>query len=202
MYEIKNYYWMVKVLKLRNMMYASLFVAVIAALGILPPIFLPISPVPITAQSMGVMLAGAVLGARYGGISVSIFVLLIAVGVPLLSGGRGGFGVFLGPSGGYILGYPIAAFVIGYLVEKFWNRMNTLLYILFNILGGIIVLYSVGVTYLSFITNIPWLTAIFQALIYIPGDIVKAIVAGIIAMQLRKAYPIIKKNKDNSRKVA
>lgn len=189
-------------MKLKNMMYASLFVAVIAALGILPPIFIPISPVPITAQSMGVMLAGAVLGARYGGISVSIFVLLIAIGAPLLSGGRGGFGVFLGPSGGYILGYPVAAFVIGYLVEKFWNRMNTPFYVLFNILGGVIVLYSIGVTYLSFITNTPWFTAVYQALIYLPGDTVKAIVAGVIAMRLRKLYPIIKKYKEERQKVA
>jgi biotin transport system substrate-specific component len=193
---------MVKIMKLKNMMYASLFVAVMAALGIIPAIFIPYSPVPITAQSMGVMLAGAILGARYGGISLSVFVLLIAMGVPLLSGGRGGFGIFLGPSGGYILSWPIAAFIIGYLVEKFWNRMNTPLYVLINIFGGIFVIYSIGVTYLSFITDTPWFTAAIQALIYIPGDIVKAIVAGIIAMQLKKAYPIIKKNKANGGKVA
>ncbi|WP_216830148.1 biotin transporter BioY [Alkalihalobacterium elongatum] len=180
-------------MKLKNMMYASFFVAVIAALGILPPLVLPISPVPITAQSLGVMLAGAILGARYGGLSLIIFVLLVAFGAPLLSGGRGGISVFLGPSGGYILSWPIAAFVIGYLVEKYWHKMNLARFILFNVFGGIIVIYAGGVTYLSFNTGIPWGTAAYQALIYIPGDIAKAILAAVIAMQIKKAYPLIKK---------
>ncbi len=184
---------MVIMMKLKNMMYASFFVAVIAALGILPPLVLPISPVPITAQSLGVMLAGAILGARYGGLSLIIFVLLVAFGAPLLSGGRGGISVFLGPSGGYILSWPIAAFVIGYLVEKYWHKMNLARFILFNVFGGIIVIYAGGVTYLSFNTGIPWGTAAYQALIYIPGDIAKAILAAVIAMQIKKAYPLIKK---------
>lgn len=183
-------------MKLKNMLYAALFAAVVGALGILPPLTLPISPVPITAQTLGVMLAGAVLGARYGGLSMVIFVLLVAVGAPLLSGGRGGLGVILGPGGGYILSWPIAALVIGYLVEKYWHKMNFARFILFNIFGGIIVIYAGGVTYLSIVSDLPWGTAAFQALIYIPGDIAKAVIAGFIAMQIKKAYPLIKKTND------
>ncbi|OLO42181.1 biotin transporter BioY [Alkalihalophilus pseudofirmus] len=189
-------------MKLKNMMYASVFVAVIAALGILPPLVLPISPVPITAQSLGVMLAGAILGARYGGMSLVIFVLLVPFGAPLLSGGRGGISVFLGPSGGYILSWPIAAFVIGYLVEKYWHKMNIARFILFNIIGGILVIYAAGVTYTSFNIGIPWGTAAYQALIYIPGDIAKVVVAAVIAMQIKKAYPLIKKSRDPQSKAA
>ncbi|WP_209123496.1 biotin transporter BioY [Alkalihalobacillus sp. BA299] len=189
-------------MKLKHMMYASFFVAVIAALGILPPLVLPITPVPITAQSLGVMLAGAILGARYGGLSLVIFVLLVAFGAPLLSGGRGGFSVFLGPSGGYILSWPVAAFVIGYLVEKYWHKMNVTRFILFNVIGGIIIIYAGGITFLSFNTGIAWGTAAYQALIYIPGDIAKAIVAAVIAMQIKKAYPLIKKSNNMHNKAA
>ncbi|WP_332694352.1 biotin transporter BioY [Halalkalibacter lacteus] len=180
-------------MKLRNMIYASLFAAVVGALGILPPLTLPISPVPITAQTLGVMLAGAILGARRGGLSLGIFVALVAVGIPLLAGGRGGFGVLLGPSGGYILSWPIAAFVIGYLVEKYWHKMNIARFILFNIIGGVLLVYACGISYLSFVTEIPWTTAALQALIYVPGDVGKAVIAGITAMQIKKAYPLIKK---------
>ncbi len=180
-------------MKLTNMMYASLFAALVGALGILPPLTLPISPVPLTAQTLGVMLAGAILGARYGALSLGIFVALVAFGVPVLAGGRGGFGVLLGPGGGYILSWPIAAFVIGSLVERYWNKMNTARFILFNIIGGILLVYASGVTYLSFTTGIPWTTAAFQALIYVPGDVTKAVIAGVIAMQIKKAYPLIKK---------
>ncbi|WP_078551835.1 biotin transporter BioY [Bacillus alkalicellulosilyticus] len=180
-------------MKLQNMMYASLFVAVIAALGILPQIILPFSPVPITAQSLGVMLAGAVLGARYGGLSLVIFVLLVGFGAPLLAGGRGGFSVLIGPGAGYILSWPIAAFLIGFLVEKYWHKLNLVKLIAFNILGGIVLVYACGITYLSFVTELSWAAAAITNLAYIPGDLIKVTIASIVALQIKKAYPLIKK---------
>ena len=85
----------------------ALFAAIMGALGLLPPIFLSFTPVPITLQTIGVLLAGGILGARLGAISQIVFLLLVATGLPLLSGGRGGLGVFVGPSAGYLLSYPI-----------------------------------------------------------------------------------------------
>ncbi|QHE51526.1 biotin transporter BioY [Pontibacillus sp. HMF3514] len=181
---------------LRTMIYSALFASIVGALGLLPPIVTPFTPVPITAQTLGVMLAGALLGARRGALALTIFVLLVAFGVPLLSGGRGGFGVFLGPSGGYILSWPLAAFVIGYLVEKFYHRLNIGLLITFTVVGGILVVYAIGITYLSFITNTPWTGAAVSALIYIPGDLVKVVLASIIAKSVHRAYPIIEKPKN------
>ena len=64
------------------------------------------------------MLAGGLLGSRLGALSQLIFLLIVGVGAPLLAGGRGGLGVFVGPSAGYLLGYIIGAFVIGYLIER------------------------------------------------------------------------------------
>ena len=93
------------------------FVGIIAAMGLVPAVQLPVFPVPITLQSMGVMLAGAVLGRWRGAAAVLVFLALVALGLPLLSGGRGGLGVFFGPSVGFLLGFPVAAFVIGWLSE-------------------------------------------------------------------------------------
>ncbi|WLR53033.1 biotin transporter BioY [Bacillus tianshenii] len=190
-------------MNIRSMVYISMCAAIVAVLGLLPPITLPLTPVPITAQTLGVMLAGALLGAKRGSLSLIIFVLLVTFGAPLLSGGRGGIGVFFGPSGGYILSWPIAAFVIGWLVEKFWNRMNVGLFLLFNFIGGILVVYSIGITYLSMMTGTPWLAAATAALVtYVPGDLVKVVVAALLADQMRRVYPLIGKDKERLSRVA
>ena len=101
----------------KNVALIALFAAVIAALGLIPKITLGFG-VPITAQTLGVMLCGTVLGARRGTLSVLLFLLLVAIGLPLLSGGRGGLGAFATPSAGFLLGWPIGAFVTGLIVEK------------------------------------------------------------------------------------
>lgn len=189
-------------MNLRKMLFAALFTAIVAVLGIMPPITLPISPVPITAQTLGVMLAGAILGARYGGLSLLIFVILVAFGAPLLAGGRGGIGPLLGPGGGYILSWPIAAFCIGYLVEKYWHKMNLVRFIAFNVIGGIILVYAFGVTYLSFITDTPWIAAFISGLIYLPGDLLKVVIASVVALQIKKLYPLIDKRNDNKQQLA
>ena len=87
----------------RNLTHIALFAALIAVLGLIPKIDL-ISGVPITAQSLGIMLCGTVLGAKRGFLAVLLFVVLVAAGLPLLSGGRGGIGLFVGPSAGYLIG--------------------------------------------------------------------------------------------------
>ena len=85
------------------------FVGVIAAMGLVPALSLPGFNVPITIQSMGVMLAGSILGRWRGAAAVTIFLLLVALGLPLLSGGRGGLAVFFGPSVGFLrLGHSLA----------------------------------------------------------------------------------------------
>ncbi len=109
----------------RSLTHIALFAALIAVLGLVPKIDL-MAGVPITAQSLGIMLCGTVLGAKRGALAVLLFLLLVAAGLPLLSGGRGGLGVFAGPSVGYLLGFPVAAFVAGWIVERWsappWHR--------------------------------------------------------------------------------
>lgn len=90
-------------MKIKDMMFTAIMAAVIAVLGLLPPIPLPFIPVPITVQTLGVMLAGSILGARLGGVSLLLFVVLIGLGAPLLSGGRGAWVFWLDLQAGMFL---------------------------------------------------------------------------------------------------
>ncbi len=94
-----------------------LFAAIIAVLGLLPAIPLA-GGVPITAQTLGVMLAGVILGGRQGALAVLLFLFVVALGAPLLAGGRGGLGVFFGPSVGFLIGWIPAAYVRGALMDR------------------------------------------------------------------------------------
>src|SRR6185312_14523843 len=100
----------------------ALMAAVIGVLGMLPGVMLPIAMgVPITAQTLGVMLAGIILGPRHGALAVLLFLFVVLLGAPLLSGGRGGLGVLFGPSVGFLLGFIPAAFVSGLVMERLKN---------------------------------------------------------------------------------
>ncbi|MGM7719973.1 biotin transporter BioY [uncultured Metabacillus sp.] len=176
-------------MKVQEMTYIALFTAVMGALGLVPPIMLTFTPVPITLQTLGVLLSGGVLGARLGAFSQILFLLLVAAGMPLLSGGRGGIGVFFGPSAGYLLAYPLTAFIIGYLLTKFKAKsLQSILFI--NLTVGILLIYFIGIPVQAFIMEISLFQAIKLSLVYIPGDVLKAIIASYLVYQLRKS-PII-----------
>jgi biotin transport system substrate-specific component len=165
------------------------FVGVIAAMGLVPLFQVPGYGVPITIQSMGVMLAGAVLGRWRGAAAVAIFLILVALGLPLLSGGRGGLGVFFRPSVGFLLGFPVAAFVIGWLSERLNTPHSLLRGILVNILGGIVVLYAFGTVGVALVSHISLGKALIANWIFIPGDLVKAVVAALVARGVHQALP-------------
>lgn len=181
-------------MKTKNMMYVSMFAAIMCALGFLPPIPIPFSPVPITAQTLGVMLAGGILGARLGGLSLVIFLAIVAVGAPVLSGGRGGFSVLVGPSAGYLWSWPLAAFLIGLLTERVWNGLTIWKAVSINILGGVLLVYSMGIPVVAMVTDISIGKAALSAMTYIPGDLLKVFVAAYITVQMKKVMPIIQKD--------
>lgn len=175
----------------RDIVFIALFAAIMAALAVFPPITLPVVGVPVTAQSLGVMLAGGVLGARRGGLSIILFLLLVAIGLPLLSGGRGGFGVFLGPTGGYLIGWVCAAFTVGYFVERLWHRLNYFTAFLASAMGGIVVLYAIGIPWSAFVAQIPVRTAFVGSLPFLAGDLLKCLIAAAVIVIVKKSYPII-----------
>ncbi|OLS40606.1 biotin transporter BioY [Bacillus sp. MRMR6] len=179
-------------MKVLDITYVGLLAAFMGVLGFVPPIMLSFTPVPITLQTLGVLLAGGVLGARLGAWSMTVFLLVVAAGAPLLSGGRGGIGVFVGPSAGYLFSYPLAAFVIGYLVHRFQTlRLRNIL--LVNLTVGIFLIYLIGIPVQAFIMDIKVIEAIKVSLVYIPGDVLKATVASILVFRLLKS-PVIKRN--------
>src|SRR3989339_1178484 len=97
---------------IKGMMFAALFAALTAAVS---PIKIPLgfTPVPITLQTLMVLLSGAMLGARYGALSQFLYLVLGAAGLPVFAGGSGGIASLFGPTGGYLFSYPIAAFIVG-----------------------------------------------------------------------------------------
>ena len=172
----------------KNVALIALFAALIAALGLIPKITLAFG-VPITAQSLGVMLCGTVLGSRRGALAVLLFLLLVAIGLPLLSGGRGGLGLFVSPSAGFLIGWPIAAFVTGFIVEKWRGAPLALVGSVASIIGGIIVMYVFGVIGMSIALEKSLLEAAALVTAFIPGDVLKAIIAGMLTAALAKARP-------------
>lgn len=176
----------------RDMVHIALFAAIMAALGLMPPIPVGIIPVPITAQSMGVMLAGSILGARRGGFAILLFLALVAVGLPLLSGGRGGLGVFFGPTAGFLLSWPVGAFVVGWLTERFRARLTFARLLIACAVGGIFVVYAIGIVGVSLIAGLPLFQAAAGSLAFIPGDLVKAVIAAFVAHTVNRSYPVIR----------
>ncbi|WP_019219870.1 biotin transporter BioY [Bartonella florencae] len=176
----------------KDLTYIALFAAVYAVLSLFPPIYLPFFlGVPITAQSMAPMLAGSILGAKRGALASLLFLVLIAIGLPLLPGGRGGIGVFSGVTSGYLISFPIAAFFIGFMVELFWKRLNFIILFLINTIGGIGVVYSFGIAWVAYMTQVPLLTVLISSLGFLIGGFLKVLIASFVALTIKKTAPLI-----------
>jgi biotin transport system substrate-specific component len=176
----------------KDLVHVALFAAIAAALGLFPPFVLPVIGVPITAQSMAPMLAGSILGGRKGALSIGLFVLLVAFGMPLLAGGRGGLAVIMGPGGGFILGWILGALVIGLLCERFWASIGLWRFALFNLFGGVLLLYPIGIAWISLTAGVPLGQAALASVGFIPGDLIKVVAAALIADTARRSYPVMK----------
>lgn len=174
----------------KEMVYAALFAALLGVLGMIPPIPLGFIPVPITLQTFGVILAGCFLGKKIGTISMVLFIVLVALGLPLLSGGRGGMGALMGPSIGYILSWPFAAFFIGYFTEKAWSTLNLWKVIGVTLVFGVLFINIVGAPIMAMITHTSIVGALMGGLAFLPGDCIKAVLAAVVAVQLKAVSPI------------
>ncbi len=173
----------------RNVVFIALFAALIAVLGLIPKITLA-SGIPVTAQSMGIMLCGTVLGARRGALAVCLFLLLVALGLPLLAGGRGGLGVFTTPWAGFLFGFPAAAFATGLVMEKWRTGNLTLIAGMASVVGGIGTLYLIAVPcYMVMKPAGPGEALLTAMAPFMPGDLIKAVLTGFITSALAKARP-------------
>ena len=166
----------------------ALFAALIAVLGLVPAFPLA-SGVPITGQSLGIMLCGTILGAKKGGMAALFFVVLTLVGLPLLAGGRGGIGLLAGASAGFIIGFPIAAYTTGWLMEKTKSVDIQISVSLSSVVGGIIILYIPGLIGMMVNAGMSLNAAIIAVSVYLPGDVLKVILATIVTSAIFKARP-------------
>lgn len=176
----------------RDLALIAVFAALIAALSVTVAIPIPFSPVPITLQTLGVMLAPSLLGWKRGTLAVATFLALGLAGLPLFAGGRGGVAVLAGPSAGFIVSWIFAALVIGYLTDLMIRRRNYNLWagIGINVLGGIVVIYAIGVPWLAVALGDGFLAAAYSMAVFLPGDLVKAVLAAAIAATVARAYPV------------
>lgn len=164
----------------RSLVMIALFTAIIVVLGLIPPLMLTIVPVPIHAQSLGVLLAGVVLGARGGALSALLLMVLVAIGLPVLSGGRGGLAVFLSPTAGYLVGYLPAALVTGWLAGKAaaapagWRVFAGFFG---AAVAGVAIDHAFGIAWLVFYVGLSPMEALIGDLVFVPGDMLKAAIA-------------------------
>jgi biotin transport system substrate-specific component len=135
------------------------------------------------------MLAGSILGWKRGALSVVVLLVLVAAGLPLLAGGRGGPGVFAGPSVGYLAGYVFGAAVVGWLVQQrlpayplWWGGLA-------NVVGGIGAVYLLGVPGVALVTHTSLLVAGTASLGFLPGDLLKVVIATAVASAVHRGYP-------------
>ena len=123
-------------------------------------------------------------------LAVGTFLALVAAGLPLLSGGRGGLAVFQGPSAGYLLGFLLGAGVIGWLVERRLPRPPTWWLAMANVVGGIGVVYLVGIPVQAAVLGTSGLVATaIAATVFLPGDLLKAMIATVVSAAVYRGYP-------------
>ena len=166
-----------------------MFAALIAALA-QASVHLFGNAVPVTGQTLGIMLAGLILGAVRGGLAALVYVVLGAIGLPIFANATGGFGVITGATGGFILAFPVAAFVIGLLVRR---QLNASTAFTACVVGGVGVVYLIGVPWLAWRLGLGAEEAIVTgAVAFLPGDLLKAGLATYIALGVHRAYPALR----------
>lgn len=164
------------------MIYAAMFGA-ITAVGAY--IVIPLPPVPITLQTLFTALSGALLGGGLGALSQIIYVLLGLIGLPVFAGGKAGLGVLFGPTGGYLIGFILGAFVTGKLIEL--KKKPGITWIAVSMVAGFLVLYAAGVLQLSIVAKLGFAKALSLGMIpFLIGDALKIAVATFVVLKLRE----------------
>jgi biotin transport system substrate-specific component len=175
----------------RALALVPLFAALLAVFGLIPKIDLPLG-VPITLQTLGVMLAGCLLGPRRGLQAMLLFMGAVALGLPLLSGGRGGMGVFFAPSSGYLIGWPFGALVTG--AVRAWlptgrPRSAATSAFFAAMLGGLLTVHVFGVVGLVTLARLSWEQAVLGTLLFVPGDLVKCLMCALVVHTVARGLP-------------
>lgn len=182
---------MTTTISVRQLATTAMMTALLVVLGLFPGIPLGLIPVPIVLQNLDIMLVGALLRARFGTISVGLLLLMAFIGLPVLSGGRGGAAVFFGPTGGYLIGWLLAPALISGL-STLWHARETHGWwreLVIILLIGVGLVDLIGSLWLAGQSHMALSTALLSNAAFLPGDILKAIIAVLLARRLR---PVLK----------
>lgn len=173
-----------------DLAYVAVFAALIAALSLVPGF--AFGPVPITLQTFGVALAALCLGPWRGLAAVALYVGLGVAGLPIFAGGAAGVAVILGPTGGYVVSFLPSAFLMGLaarIIVRRRDRFATSWLFLATLVVRIVVVWPLGAAGLVFGAGMTWSSAFLLDLTFWPGDILKNLVAVIVAVAVHKAFP-------------
>ena len=149
----------------------SAFVALTAQVEI------PLWPVPLTLQTLGVLFTGAVLGSRRGALALLLYLTEGTLGLPVFAGGASGVGYMLGPTGGYLVGFVVAAGVVGWLAQRGWDRR--LVWAAVAMVIGNVIIYVCGVAWLAVFLGDLWGALVKGMLLFVVGDLIKIAVAAL-----------------------
>ena len=167
------------------------FAALVAVCAILPSINVA-GPVPITLQTFAVLLSGAVLGARRGFLAVVLYLVVGAAGLPVFSGGASGLGVFSGPTMGYLLGFPLAAALCGFVVERLPRRaIQTSIPLIFlaGLVSSALAIHTLGMAGLVWRADLTWAQAFDIDKVFWIGDALKNVAMAVVATAVHRAFP-------------
>ena len=172
---------------------ATLIVVFSALVALTAQVEIPLWPVPITLQTLGVLFTGAVLGSRRGALALLLYLGEGAVGLPVFAGGASGLAYMLGPTGGYLVGFVLAAGVVGWLAERGWDRrpVQTVL----AMVVGNLVIYALGVFWLAVYLGELQTALVQGALIFMVGDLLKIAVATLV---LPGGWALARRTRDQS----
>lgn len=177
-------------MKTKDITQVALLTAVMVALAGIPALPIVLIPVPLVLQNFAVMLAGPLLGAKKGTFAVVILLLLASLGLPVLTGIRGGLAVVLGPTGGYLLAWlftPTAMLGMHHFLQyrchfgdnSYWNWWISLVVV------SIVMTYPIAIIWLMWQTRITFMGALTANVLFIPGDLIKTIVATLLLRPLK-----------------
>ena len=171
----------------------SLVVAFSLLTALAAQIVIPIAPVPITGQTFAVLLTGALLGSRLGAMSMIVYLIEGSVGLPFFYGGHGGLTHLLGPTGGYLVAFPAAAFITGAFAENGWDKRFFSAVVAMTI-GSVVILLS-GWAWFAVVMHTAPLAAFKAGVMpHLPGDVIKILLA---AAALPLGWKLLKRRASN-----
>lgn len=167
--------------KLQEMITIALFAAII---GVLAQLVIPLPLVPITGQTLAIGLAATILGSRNGTYATILYIIIGAVGIPVFAQMQAGFGIIVGPTGGFLIGFIPATYIIGLYLEK--TKFTLVNALIANFIGMVITLV-IGTAWLKFVADLTWTAAFLGGFApFIIGGLIKVFLAAWIGILVRQ----------------